>query len=226
MRLYHGTCARHLERILDRGLEPRRRRKGNWKEFPSRPEMVYLTTAYAPYFAISAAKNNMALILEVEPDPANLYPDEDFISQVLAFQSGKSLEEVHRKVVRNLEGYRHHSRDSLEGLGNASHRGSIPSSRISRYCLLDSNLRPELAMFALDPSISIMNYRFCGARYRSIISWLFGDRQDFELMMGGNEVYFELLSRNQPDIRSTTEELFRNRSGIHVCTNRAYSGAA
>jgi hypothetical protein len=224
VRLYHGTCAGNLERILDRGLEPRRRRKGNWKQFPSRPDMVYLTNAYAPFFAISAAKKNTALVLEVEPDPENLYPDEDFISQVISAQSGRDLEEVHKEVLDDLEAYGHLSSMSLEGLGNASHRGKIPASRISRYCILDTKARPELAMTALDPSISIMNYRFCGSRYRSIISWLFGDRPDFELMMGGNEIYFELMK--QPGAREQATRMFEDRTGIQVRTNRAYSGAA
>ena len=221
-KLYHGTSAKFLDSILSGGLKPRGRKKGNWESFPSRSDMVYLTTAYAPYFAInSCQKKEKALVLEIDfskLDYSKLYPDEDFIAQVLAHQQEKSIEDVHEQVRSELEGYQHHMPDSLEGLGNCSHRGPIPAGAISRYVLIDCETRKDLSMMSLDPSISLMNYRFCGSRYRSIISWLFGDREDFEIGIGDNKTYIELLERNEPGYGKRIESLFANRSGIEVVT--------
>jgi len=220
--LYHGTSSKLLETILLGGLKPRGRKKGNWESFPSRPDMVYLTTAYAPYFAInSSKKGEKALILEInfsKLEFLSLYPDEDFIAQAISMQQGRDLEEVHEEVREELEGYQHCLADSLNGLGNCSHMGIVPPSAISRYVLLDCDQRKDLGMTCLDPCISLMNYRFCGNRYRSIISWLFGDREDFEIGIGDNKSYIELLERSQPGYGKRIQGVFEDRSGIEVVT--------
>jgi hypothetical protein len=220
--LYHGTGSRALGTILSGGLKPRGRKKGNWESFPSRPDMVYLTTAYAPYFAInSSKKGDKALILEIDfskLEISKLYPDEDFIAQVLSVQEDRPLDEVHEEVCEDLEGYQHCLSDSLGGLGNCSYKGVVPAVAISRYVLLDCESRSDLAMMAMDPCISLMNYKFCGNRYRSVISWLFGDREDFEIGIGDNRSYIELLERSQPGYGKRIQDVFDNRSGIEVVT--------
>lgn len=220
MKLYHGTSAKHLDKILEKGIEPRGRRKGNWKEFPSRKDMVYLTNAYAPFFAIQGAKGNeKALVLELDLekiDETRLYPDEDFVAQVIAMQSGRDLEDVHDEIKTMLEGYQHCTMMSLDGLGNCSHKGVISGKSVSRYCLIDCVKRPDLSIMSMDPSISLMNYKFCGSKYRSVISWLFGDREDFELGLGGNEFYIDMMEKCQPGYRKMAEDLFANRDGIEV----------
>lgn len=220
--LYHGTGSKALETILSGGLKPRGRKKGNWESFPSRSDMVYLTTAYAPYFAInSSKKGEKALILEVDVsklEDSKLYPDEDFIAQVLAVQEDRPLDEVHEEVRKDLEGYQHCLSDSLGGLGNCSYKGVIFPSAISRYVLLDCVQRKDLGMTCLDPCISLMNYKFCGSRYRSIISWLFGDREDFEIGIGDNQSFIELLERTQPGYGDSIRGVFNDRAGIEVVT--------
>lgn len=217
MKLYHGTSSKHLDSILSKGIRPRGRRKGNWESFPSRPDMVYLTNSYAPYFALqSCDKMEKALIVEVEVDETGLYPDEDFIAQVLASQEQRPLEEVHEEVREGLEAYKHHAKDSLEGLGNCSHKGVVPAGNVRRMCLVDFTKRSDLAIMSMDPSISVMNYRFCGSKYRSVISWLFGDRKDFELGIGGNEMWIEMIEKQQPGYRESIGATFLNREGIEV----------
>jgi len=220
MKLYHGTSSRHLGSVLKEGLKPRGRKKGNWKSFPSRKDMVYLTNAYAPFFAIQGSKGKeKALVLEIDTDLLDfdrLYPDEDFIAQALAYQTKRPLDEVHEEVKKELEGYQHLAMDSLERLGNCSHKGGVPASAISRYCLIDCVERADIGMMSMDPSISIMNYKFCGSKYRSVISWLFGDRDDFELGFGGNEVYIEMMEKCRPGFGKEVAEMFSNRKGIEV----------
>jgi len=220
MKLYHGTSGKHLESILEDGIQPRGRRKGNWKEFPSRKDMVYLTNAYAPFFAIQGTNGKQkALILELDSgriDEENLYPDEDFIAQAIAHQKGCSIKDVHDEVRSSLELYQHHAMLSLERLGNCSHKGKIPNLALTRYCLVDCANRADLSIMSMDPSISLANYKFCGEKYRSVISWLFGDRKDFVLGIGPNEVYIELGEKCQPGYRKIVEDLFGNREGIEV----------
>jgi hypothetical protein len=182
--------------------------------------MVYLTNAYAPFFAIQGTKGKeKALVLELDLDKIDedrLYPDEDFIAQAVAMQSGRDLEDVHEEIKESLEEYQQHMMLSLEGLGNCSHKGVISGRAVSRYCLIDCVKRSDLSIMSLDPSISLMNYRFCGEKYRSVISWLFGDRKDFLLGVGSNEIYMEMGEKCRPGYRKVMEDIFSNRDGIEV----------
>ena len=224
MKLYHGTSDRYLSSILQHGLRPRGRRKNsNWKTYPSRHDCVYLTQAYAPYFAEQATnieKGERSLIIEVEIDEHDerLLPDEDFISQALASQLKVSIESVHEGVRNCLEGYAHHAIDSLHGLGNACIKGRVFPEAIARYAIVDFTKQTELWQVCLDPSISIMNYRFCGEKYRSVIAWIFGDRDDFEVF-GFSDAIVDQMEAAHPGYRDRAKSLFTNRNGIEVHSN-------
>lgn len=84
MRLYHGTTEAVARAALAQGLAPRAltRAKGNWDKHPSNPHAVYLTTAYAGYFAACAS------------DDGNKCPDPERIRQaqcILAERGGIEL---------------------------------------------------------------------------------------------------------------------------------------
>lgn len=220
MKLYHGTSASRLDSILAHGLKPRARKRGNWSRYPSRKDMVYLTTAYAPYFGVSSLSDNdkTIAIIEVDADVLSedcLYPDEDFIAQAIAWQKQCPIELVHQEVRDGLEGYRHHWKDSVNGLGNAAHRGAVSALAITRVCTVDLTRQKEMVLIC-DPCISALNYRFCGERYRSITAWLFGDRPDFLLGAGDNASYFQVMERLQPGFAAMAEKIFSNREGIEV----------
>ena len=223
-RLYHGTSSKNLNKILEKGIQPRGKRKSNWKEYPSRSDMVYLTNAYAPFFAVqSCKKDEKALVLELDRDSldaSNVYPDEDFIAQAIAQQTNGSIEDVHDAVRDNLEDYQHHTDVSLGNLGNACYKGTVPQNAITRYCLIDIKERPDLGMTVLDPSISLLNYKFCGSRYRSIISWLFGDRADFEISIGPNDTWFQMMEAQKPGYTESIKTFFTNRAGIEVVESK------
>ena len=220
MKLYHGTAARHLDSVLSHGLRPRGRKAGNWREYPSRRDMVYMTTAYAPYFAMqSLGKKDMTLLLvEVESDRLDetlLHPDEDFVAQAIAHQKNRPISDFHDEVRRSLEFYRHHWKDSVSGLGNAAYKGTIPADAITRLCTVDLTRQSDL-MIVCDPTISIINYHLCGERYRSIIAWLFGDREEFLLGHGPNEWHIAMMSQHDPSYADRVAGLFSNRDGIEV----------
>ena len=169
--------------------------------------------------SMNISVKTLQLILELDLariDESRLYPDEDFIVQAISQQSGKSIEDVHDGIRDALEDYQQHAMISLEHLGNCSHKGGIPRVAVTRYCLIDWAARKDIGGIVLDPSISLMNYRFCGEKYRSIIAWLFGDRKDFEVGLGGNEAYIEIVERCQPGYRKIVEDMFANRDGIEV----------
>jgi len=72
MRLYHGTNSLFVEKCLKTGIAPRGFKKTNWKDYPSRSDLVYLTDAYPFYFAICATKkkNQNPVVLEIDADQA------------------------------------------------------------------------------------------------------------------------------------------------------------
>ncbi|MCK9459512.1 MAG: hypothetical protein M0R80_07730 [Proteobacteria bacterium] len=229
MKLYHGTTSRLLKKILADGIRPRGKRKSIWAEYPSRTDMVYLSTAYPLYFAMNAAEDGeLSLILEIDSDLLDqglLYPDEDFVAQVYLHQGppGMELSVVHKHVRRRLKQWRHLWVQSIEGMGNCCYRGTIPASAITRYCLFDAAARPAIAMMAMDPSISIMNYKFCKGKYLSLMAWLFGDQEiieteSFPTIRGVIDANPE-ISKIMRDREEYWKQESANREGVEVYEN-------
>lgn len=171
MKLYHGTSERFLAQILANGIKPRKNRKGNWPNCPSHSSMVYLTAAYPLYFSLNATlQGERALILEVEStllDENKLFPDEDFIVEATG--------QKHETIRKHLKNFQNYWGKSIEHLGQCCYQGTIPIEALTRYCLFDSS-RTAITMMGLDPSISVINYRFCKNKYIGLVAWLFGDQ--------------------------------------------------
>lgn len=190
MKLYHGSSTCYLNSILAGGIAPKGERgeAGNWEKFPSRLDMVYLTVAYPFYFAMCAAGETSdrdgehydPVVFEIESDELEqdlFFPDEDFIAQVLAQQEKMSLDDVHDYVRDNLENWQDLWKESVDGMGNCCYQGVIPRAAIKRYCVFHKKERPQLAISFLDPSISLLNYRFLGGKHRGFVEWMFQDRE-------------------------------------------------
>lgn len=223
MKLYHGTTSRWLQKILAKGIHPRGKRKSIWDQYPSRTDMVYLTTAYPLYFAINAIEDNeKSLIVEIDSDLLDqslLYPDEDFITQVYMQQGPAELElsVAHKHVRRRLKQWQHLWAKSVESMGNCCYKGIVPASAITRYCLFDAAARPAISAMAMDPCISILNYMLCKEKYTGLVAWLFGDKNNLA------DLGTESFSTDNPTIAKLIrdrEEYWKkeaaNREGIEM----------
>jgi len=187
MRLYHGTNARWLPNILRVGLEPRGRKvsRSNWKEtVPSNPNCVYFCSGYAPHFAFKAARDGdkaVCAVIEIETDrlpaPNLLLPDEDCLEQ-----TGRGVDEVPGDMTERTLHYR---RDmlrrfqgsdawklSLEYLGTCAYHGIVPPGAITRVVTWPHKPNVRL-LLVWDLSVSLINQRVCGNRYRVLTRKLF-----------------------------------------------------
>jgi hypothetical protein len=198
VKLYHGTAGENVPAILKRGIKPRRAtRKNNWKHsVASHEHAVYLTSAYAGYFAHQAAKTSKLGIIEVDTDqldPDLLRPDEDFLEQ--ATRSGKTsnteLEQLKQASMNertawfrvHLDEYAEAWEDSVKHLGTCCYLGEIPSEAITRASVFDYKKNPLVATELLEPTITIANFRFCAERYHALTKWLMGEDIDPDALL-------------------------------------------
>jgi hypothetical protein len=187
MKLYHGTTETVARAAFMHGLKPRASTgaRGNWDSNPSNPELVYLTAAYAGYFAGCACEEGERWgIVEVDATalPTSfMRPDEDFIEQ--ASRGGespiptalKSLERRTQWVRDRLDNFAHHWRDSVEGLGNCAFKGGIQPEAVTGVAIFDPKSNPMVAMAVMDPTITLLNYTFMARKYEAAIRWLMGE---------------------------------------------------
>lgn len=181
MKLYHGTSARHLNKILRHGIKPRGSKSGNWDHSVlSHPDAVYMTSAYALYYALTASNGKAGVIIEIDTDklnPFKLCPDEDFLAHATRKRFGdKSLNEVVAFYRDDLERYAEHWQDSIDHMGNCCYLDHVPVEAITRYALIGNS--SEWIRWS-DPTISIMNFKIMGDYYRALSKMLFGDPVDY-----------------------------------------------
>ena len=193
--LYHGTSSACMPDILRDGIVPRKmhKRPGHWSETPSNPHNVYLTRAYAPYFAMSAAMSygGRPVVLEIHLGVlpgSRMRADEDALEQVSReFSAGNPLYCPVKGMLQRTMWFRKRLdalsrkypeiwRASLQILGTCSHKGVIPP----RAIVAERSFKnpSEVIMEWGDPMIHILNYRVLGARYRIKTDQMFGRQPD------------------------------------------------
>ena len=264
MKLYHGTTERVAQLALQSGLRPRGDTgvESHWEDCPSSDDHVYLTVAYAPYFAMGATHEEGSgrwAIIEIDTDRLPygedwLMPDEDFLEQATRspedrqrFQelsesqadwtlpADADMVERTRWFREHLHWFSEHWEQSIKGLGNCTYNGEIPPEAITRICFVEpADLNPICNM-ALDPTITLLNYRMCESKYRSLTQWLFGDEvepKDFGIMtpdqlLGGREIPDEITELDpafQKHLALLKEQhmayrqMLADRAGIEVIT--------
>jgi hypothetical protein len=227
MKLYHGTSADVARKALDEGLRPRAS-TGNasqWTECPSREDLVYLTTAYAGYFACNATNELEHWgIVEVDTElldnfAEGLVPDEDWLEQACRRAPDLPPEyEVLDMVGRTaywrerLHGLSHLWEESVKGLGNCAHVGEIWPDAITRVAIFDPKSNPNMAMTAVDPIISVMNYALCQGKYHALIKWFMGEEVTVPEFFG-----FELIAGTMPEKQvAAYEAMIAKRDGLEI----------
>ena len=241
MLLYHGTSERAALSILRNGLLTRRDSNsiGNWDQCPSMVDAVYLTRAYAPYFACAASElHERWAVLEIdtdkiESDQKYLVPDEDFLEQATRntdlsnFEGIENKDSTEKKLAwfrENIHNFSHLWKDSLDGLGNCAHIGSIPVSAITRAVSFSPQDHSLLSAMSIDPSISIMNYAICSAKYNALTRWACGYRIRSTDLCDGfavpviriNEDRSDEFLRNWVEQNTAIEKAVKDRTGFRV----------
>jgi len=157
--------------------------------------MVYLTIAYPFCFAAHTPDEDghgncqpEKLVVEIDStrlDQRLLYPDEDFVAQLVAEQTGKPLAAIHDDIRANLTDLSMTCQDlageavpaweaSLAGLATCCYRGAIPRAAMTRYCVLDYRQRILLGAMAYNEGPRLGGPH---EQYRQLTQWLFGNRR-------------------------------------------------
>ncbi len=202
MKLYHGTTIRNLDNILAHGLRPRIDTPGHWKQYPSRPDMVYLTIAYPFYFATHMDDEDQdgnyrpeKLVIEIDStwlDQRLLYPDEDFVAQLVAQQINTSIAAIHDDIRENLTDMTFQDPSGnvvpawearLATLATCCYRGVIPRAAMTRYCVFDWRMRILLGAMAYNEGPQLGRpYE----QYRQLTLWMFGKRRKLPRVIPAN----------------------------------------
>ena len=160
MKLFHGTSAINAKRIEKSGFAEA---KSNWK-VTSKKGFIYLSTAYAPFYAMNANRNGYKLaLIKVSVDESCLFPDDDFLMRAMGkpVYTQTELDEI------ELENYQEHWIKSLEYMGNvAAYPDDIEIVGVTYF-------NGKNLLFRCDPSITPINYRIMGNYYKDLSEWLY-----------------------------------------------------
>ena len=190
MKIYHGTSEAIGRQAKAKGLRPRRLTgRSNWKHIvESNPSLIYLTTVYAPYYALHAVNGNKGgkiAIIEVETDlldESNFRPDEDFIEQATkrdeennAGIMGRTMNERTAYIRNHIDEFSNSWKLSVEHLGNCGYKGIITGKAITRVSVVDISKCQFMCSEVLEAVITLANFRVCGAQYRMLTRWFMGE---------------------------------------------------
>ena len=188
VKIYHGTTATIGRRAMKEGLRPRNLTgKSNWKHIvESNPSLIYLTTTYAPYYALQTVnKGENIAIIGIDTDlldESKFRPDEDFIEQVTGIDKtnkagikGKTVKQRTKYIRNHLDEFSDFWKPSIEHLGNCGFKGNISQKAISKISVVDISKCQAMCGEALEAVITLANYSVCGKQYRMLTRWFIGE---------------------------------------------------
>lgn len=178
--LYHGTRAEHQARILAHDLVPRNQSGvSQWTHTAeSRPDAVYLTSAYPLHFAVNAQGDGDLLIIEVDTsmlNPTLLVADEDALAQSIRDPATERMTLLQKTLYYRERSHHYSAEDSLALLGTCAYLGPVPASALRRSARIRLENVGTLIVGGFDPVVSPVNFSIFGDEYRESIKWLFGD---------------------------------------------------
>ena len=185
MILYHGTSLHNALQIEEHGFVPDK--SYNW-EVRSRKGLVYLSLAYAPFYAMNAKPNSdKGALIKVDVPKILLLAEDDFIMYALKkpVYTNADLKKVDKlifHVPQNVEA-------SLKYMGNCAAEPQDIKILGVRYFGM-SNL-----IMACDPAISPMNYMFMGEYYRRLSDWIYEGKDALEFAHEYNRTINEQLEK-------------------------------
>lgn len=134
--LYHGTNAKFLENIRRDGLLPRNKtgKNSNYTGgVVSKPGFVYLTSRYPVFYGYNACQDgDFMALFEVEVNSNALFPDEDFLAQVLHDKKGNRLPDIQSI---NPADWQKLYKASLDSMGNVCTQSVLPE-QILRHVII------------------------------------------------------------------------------------------
>lgn len=244
MLLYHGTTGTVARLALTDGLKPRDETgvEGNWEENPSNVNLVYLSSAYAPYFAMCACTGTSIDdedmgIVAVDTDKLDMdlmRPDEDFLEQISRMGAKlpewlqeeldecSTMEERTAYFKDRLDMFGPLWEDSVENLGNAAYEGNIPPEAIVSVSIYKRQSNSFISMSVLDPTISLLNFQIMGSKYRALTRWFFEETVTLEEVHGSLE--YMMMTQDSRFDRQIEQgrKILADRSGVKVLTNPLY----
>ncbi len=177
MYLYHGTSSKNLSKILSEGLLPKELTKhpGYWQgSIVSKPNLVYLTTAYPVYYAQHAAiTDNVDLaLIRLKVDMHNLYPDEDFVARMLWLADHKQNDLLTYNAIADPFIWKDKWQACLNETGSVC-TPNIASSEVDDYVIVNKDDRELIYQLGADAALTPMNYKLLGTYYQLGIKALF-----------------------------------------------------
>ena len=158
--MFHGTSAENANRIEKEGFVADK--KYNWN-VKSKNGFVYLSSAYAPFYAMNATKSDKLALIKVEVDSEDCYPEDDFIMSALGHPkySQAQLDLV------DFEKFKKFWKESLTYMGNVAVRPD--KVKVLGIRIFDG----KFLLFKCDPVISQMNFQIMGKYYGDLSNWIF-----------------------------------------------------
>jgi hypothetical protein len=233
VKLYHGTTEKIGRLALKEGLRPRvLTGKSNWKHtVESHPSLIYMTSVYAPYYALQAAEDlgkGKIAIVEVDTnllDVSNFMPDEDFVEQATRLSKKRNAGIKGNTPDNRLKYIRDHLDDfadlwqqSIQFLGTCAYRGTIPKEAITRVAVVHIAKCKVMCFEAGEPVISIMNYNVCAPEFRMLTKWFMGEPVTLEEWLQSqspNALNF-LPETERESARKKIAKALANQKGIQV----------
>ena len=182
MKIYHGTSERYLPKILREGLKPRKPGTvGNWDKAISGYGRVYLSSAYALFYAMHAVSRSAdrAVVLKIDADkmdPTRFLPDEDWLKQLLPTESSSTTPGRLKKARSLAFEYPHLAWRSLEEHGTIAYNGVVNPRAIEEVALIEAKALTKIVLRGYDPTVNTLNMAIMGDIHKGWHRWLFGEK--------------------------------------------------